>query len=165
MSELVERVRQAVAARLESELESLSVDGGPGGGVVDHRRRARELIADEFDRQAQYELEAGTGGLIGSSEVEEEALAHSVLDRLYGLGRLQALIDDPSIENININGADCVWVKRVGGTKELMGPIADSDDELIALIRHAAIYLGPSERRFDTGTPMLDIRLPDGSRL
>jgi Flp pilus assembly CpaF family ATPase len=165
MSELAERVRQAVASRLESELESLSVEEARPGVVVDHRRRARELIADELDRQARFELESGEDGLLGATVGEEEALARSVLDHLYGLGRLQALIDDPGIENININGADCVWVKRVGGVKERMAAVADSDEELIGLIRHAAVHLGPSERRFDTGTPMLDMRLPDGSRL
>ncbi len=164
MSDLVDRVRQAVASRLESELDALAAEEGAPVGV-DHRRRARELIALEMDRQAQTDLEAGGGGLIGTTEDEEEALARAVLDRLYGLGPLQALIDDQTIENININGADSVWVKRVGGTKERMGPVAANDEELIALIRHAAVHLAPSERRFDTGSPMLDMRLPDGSRL
>ncbi len=165
MSELVERVRQAVASRLEEEMEALGAEGAPIESIDDHHRRARELIALEFDRQAQSELQSGTGGLIELSQDQEDVLARSVLDRLYGLGRLQSLIDDPSIENININGADGVWVKRVGGGKERAPAVADSDEELIALIRHAAVHLSPSERRFDTGTPMLDMRLPDGSRL
>lgn len=164
-AELVGRVRQAVASRLEAELEAMAAEDESLLAVVDTRARARELIAMELDSQATSDLEAGIGGLITVSEADEERLAHSVLDTLYGLGRLQALIDDPSIENININGADGVWVKRVGGAKERVGPVADSDDELIALVRHAATHLGPSERRFDSGSPMLDMRLPDGSRL
>lgn len=165
MSDLAERVRQAVASRLEEELEALTSERAPAEALDEHHRRARELIAIEFDRQAQVELESGVGGIIELSQGEEEALAQSVLNRLYGLGQLQTLIDDPSIENININGADNVWVKRVGGGKERAPAVADSDEELIALIRHAAVHLSPSERRFDTGTPMLDMRLPDGSRL
>ena len=162
--DLVERVRQAVASGLGAELDD--TDAGPvRDPSSDQRDLARALIQRELDRQAQAEFEEGGSGLIVATPEEEERLAGSVLDLLYGLGRLQTLIDDPTIENININGADGVWVKRMGGEKELMAPVADSDEELIALIRHAATYLGPSERRFDSGSPMLDMRLPDGSRL
>jgi Flp pilus assembly CpaF family ATPase len=164
--ELVARVREAVASRLEAELEAMAAGSGPPVELDDHRDLARDLIHAELDRQARLDLDSGGGGgLIGASQAEEDELARSVLDTLYGLGRLQALIDDPSIENININGADGVWVKRVGGAKERVAPVAADDDELVALIRHAATHLGPSERRFDTGSPMLDMRLPDGSRL
>jgi len=165
-NELVSRVRAAVASRLEDELEAMATETGNVVALDAHRDLARELIHAELDREARHDLATGGGGgLIGASEAEEAELARSVLDTLYGLGRLQALIDDPTIENININGADGVWVKRVGGAKERVDPVAADDDELIALIRHAATHLGPSERRFDTGSPMLDMRLPDGSRL
>ncbi len=46
-----------------------------------------------------------------------------------------------------------------------MPPVADSDDELIDLVRAAAGRFGLSERRFDLARPELDLRLPDGSRL
>jgi Flp pilus assembly CpaF family ATPase len=45
------------------------------------------------------------------------------------------------------------------------GPVAESDDELVAMIRSAAARFGLSERRFDAAQPELDLRLPDGSRL
>jgi pilus assembly protein CpaF len=89
----------------------------------------------------------------------------SVLDALFGMGRLQALIDDPRIENIDINGCDRVWATFADGSKRMMEPIADSDDELIEMMRSAASRFGLSERRFDMGRPELDLRLPDGSRL
>ena len=92
-------------------------------------------------------------------------MAQAVLDALFGLGRLQALVDDERIENIDVNGCDEVWVTYADGVKVAAAPVADSDDELVALIRSAAARLGLSERRFDTAHPELDLRLPDGSRL
>ena len=54
---------------------------------------------------------------------------------------------------------------RTGGRIEAGPPVASSDEELVELIRNAAARLGRSERRFDTGNPFVDLRLPDGSRL
>jgi len=51
-----------------------------------------------------------------TAEAETLVLRHVVASQL-GLGRLQLLLDDDSIENIDINGCDNVWVKRADGTK------------------------------------------------
>jgi Flp pilus assembly CpaF family ATPase len=75
------------------------------------------------------------------------------------------LVDDSEIENIDVNGCDRVWVTYANGQKALAEPIADSDTELVELLRSAAARFGLSERRFDTAHPELDLRLPDGSRL
>jgi pilus assembly protein CpaF len=106
---------------------------------------------------------ASAGG--GANAEDEQRLAQGVLDALFGLGRLQSLIDDPDIENIDINGCDRVWITYADGTKELAAPVADSDEELIELVKSAASRFGLSERRFDRARPELDLRLPDGSRL
>ena len=53
----------------------------------------------------------------------------------------KALIDDPDIENIDVNGCDRVWVTYADGTKERCQPVADSDEELIELVRSAASSL------------------------
>ena len=92
-------------------------------------------------------------------------MAQSVLDALFGLGRLQALVDDPDIENIDVNGCDRVWATFADGTKRLMPAVADSDEELVDLVRSAAGRFGLSERRFDTARPELDLQLPGGARL
>jgi pilus assembly protein CpaF len=105
------------------------------------------------------------GGAADPAVDDEQRLAQDVLDALFGLGRLQGLIDDPDIENIDINGCDQVWVTYADGTKEQSVPVADSDQELIELVKSAASRFGLSERRFDMARPELDLRLPDGSRL
>jgi pilus assembly protein CpaF len=101
----------------------------------------------------------------GYDTEEEERLAKRVLDELFGLGRLQAFVDDPTIENIDINGCDRVWATFADGSKRMMSPVADSDAELVDVVRAAASRFGLSERRFDLACPQLDLRLPDGSRL
>jgi pilus assembly protein CpaF len=92
-------------------------------------------------------------------------VAQAVHDRLFGLGSLQRLLEDTSVENIDANGCDDVWVTRSDGTKERGPAIADSDDELIEMLRMTAARVGMTERRFDNGSPSLNLQLPDGSRL
>ncbi len=83
-----------------------------------------------------------------------------------GLGRLQLLLDEDDIENININGADRVWVKRADGIKEQVDPIADSDEELIELVQRAArAHHTGGERRIDSAKPIVDLHLAGGHRL
>ena len=109
--------------------------------------------------------QVGSAPVVPADADEEQLLAQTVLDALFGLGRLQALIDNVDIENIDINGCDRVWATFADGSKQLMPAIAESDDELIEMVRGAASRLGLTERRFDLARPEVDLRLPDGSRL
>ncbi|HEV8064162.1 MAG TPA: ATPase, T2SS/T4P/T4SS family [Acidimicrobiales bacterium] len=84
---------------------------------------------------------------------------------LFGLGVLQMFIEDPDVENIDVYGCDRTYVSYADGRKELVGPVAESDEELVAIVRAAAARFGLAERRFDSAQPELDLRLPDGSRL
>jgi Flp pilus assembly CpaF family ATPase len=77
----------------------------------------------------------------------------------------QPYLEDSSIENINANGADEVFVRYADGTRERVAPVASSDIELIDLVRTLAARVGLEERRFDLASPRLSLQLPDGSRL
>ncbi len=154
-AERVRRLRHAVA-------EELAAAGTAGLDLDDRRELARQLLVDRLRREA---LAAVASGSAVTGPGDERRLVDAVLDELFGLGRLQALIDDPTVENIDVNGCDCVWVTYADGSKVRAEPVADSDDELVGLVRHAAAHLSMSERRFDIGHPELDLRLPDGSRL
>ena len=129
---------------------------------ADEQALGRQLIADALDADAREALAAGRP--VRPPE-EDDALTQAVFDALFRLGRLQRLLDDPSVENINANGADQVWVRYADGRRERTDPIAASDEELIELVRNAAARLGIGERRFDLGSPRLSLQLPDGSRL
>ncbi|HZD67057.1 MAG TPA: ATPase, T2SS/T4P/T4SS family [Acidimicrobiales bacterium] len=152
---LVRRVQEKVAEGLgRAAAEGLDEEGRRAYGTS----LIRHALAGEARRTTR------TGLPLLSAE-EEDQVAAEVAAHLWGLGRLQRLIDDPPIENINVNGADVVWVSHANGTKDRALPVADSDEELVELIRRAAAHLGQHERRFDLGSPQLDLRLPDGSRL
>jgi len=159
---LVARLRGEVAERLTARLRADEEAGRARLGVEDQRRLARSLLAQALERQAGQALADGRPVL---DLAAEERVARQVLDALFGLGRLQPLLDDPEIENINANGCDQVFVRYADGRREPVDPIADSDAELVELLRAAASRLGIAERRFDLGTPSVNLRLPDGSRL
>ena len=84
---------------------------------------------------------------------------------LVGLGRLQTLLVDDTIEEVHILGCDQVRITRHGGGVDWAEPIADSDDELVEILQAAARRAGATERSLSTSKPTLDLQLPDGSRL
>jgi pilus assembly protein CpaF len=152
---LASTLRQRVAEDLAgSEASSLTGD--------DRREFARQRTFLHLDALGETGDDGSPGRL---SLDEEQRLAQAVLDALFGLGRLQALVDDSEIENIDINGCDRVWASFADGSKRLMGPVAESDEELVDLIRSAAGRFGLAERRFDMARPELDLQLPGGARL
>jgi Flp pilus assembly CpaF family ATPase len=128
----------------------------------DERQYARSLIVQVLEDHARAEISDGRRPL---SNDDEEGVADAIHAALFGVGRLQPLLDDPEVENIDINGADRVFVGYADGREEMYGPVADSDDELIELIQVLAANVGLTSRPFDSANPQLDLRLPDGSRL
>jgi pilus assembly protein CpaF len=154
-ADLVSRLRIEVA-------DDLSEASGYELTLDDRRELARQLTLTRLERHAAESLECGETPL---DLADEERVARAVIDALFGLGRLQTLIDNHDIENIDVNGCDRVWVTLADGTKMRVESAADSDAELAEMLRSAAARFGLSERRFDMSHPELDLRLPDGSRL
>lgn len=92
---------------------------------------------------------------------ESEALAHDACDELMGFGPIQALIEDDGINDIVVNGPNNVFIEREG--KLSSAPVRFLDDNHV--IRVIQRILAPIGRRVDESTPMVDARLPDGSRV
>ena len=65
----------------------------------------------------------------------------------------QPYLEDPSIENINANGADEVFVRYADGTREQVDPVASSDAELVELVRTLAARVGPRRAPLRPGLP------------
>ncbi|HEX8858754.1 MAG TPA: ATPase, T2SS/T4P/T4SS family [Actinomycetes bacterium] len=159
---LVKRFRQEVGDRLANQRRDDAAVGLPPMSPEDERQFARAVIAQILEEYARQEIAAGRTPLQAE---EEEAVAAGVHAALFGVGRLQPLLDDPDIENIDVNGCDNVFVSYADGRELPVEPVADSDDELVDLIQVLGAYSGLSSRPFDTANPQLDLRLPDGSRL
>jgi pilus assembly protein CpaF len=159
---VVKRLRGEVGDRLAEQRRLDAAGGIPPMSGEDERQFARALVAQVLEEYARSEI---TVGRIPPNAAEEEELAAAIHAALFGVGRLQPLLEDQQVENIDINGCDRVFVGYADGREVMAEPVAESDDELIDLIQVLAAYSGLSSRPFDTANPQLDLRLPDGSRL
>lgn len=161
--DLVQRIQKTVGDRLHAARKTRAQAGQSPLTAPDEHQFARTLIADVLREEAAMQIAAGLSPLDPDSEQE---LADGVHARIFGSGRLQPLLDDETIENIDFNGCDEVWVTRAGQAKhERVGPIARTDEELIGQIQQLGSYAGLNSRPFDSANPELDLRLADGSRL
>ncbi len=98
---------------------------------------------------------------IAMSAAEQAGLVESVLDELTGHGPLEALLHDPSVSDVLCNGFNQVYIEQNG--KLVLTDIRFRDDRhLIHTIQRMVARIG---RRIDESSPMVDARLPDGSRV
>ncbi len=160
--DLVRSLRVQVADRLNEQRRRDQMSGVTAMSVDDEREYARSLIIQVLEDHARYEI---ADGRAAPDADDEAALATAVHSALFGVGRLQPLLDDPEVENIDINGCDRVFVQYGDGREAALPPVADDDDELVELIQVLAAHTGLSSRPFDSANPQLDLRLPDGSRM
>lgn len=95
------------------------------------------------------------------TQVDRERLTEELVDETLGLGPLEVLMNDPTISDILINGPSQVYVERRGRLE--LTPIKFRDlNHLIELVQRIVGRVG---RRIDESSPLVDARLPDGSRL
>ena len=161
--EVVQQLRRQTAERLRAERRRRAETGQPPLAGEDERQLGRSLIAAELDGYRRDQVLAGAGPL--TTVDDDRAIADAVHAAIFGLGRLEPLITDPDLLEINVNGCDRVWLHHADGAVTAGPPVADSDAELIDWVRTAATYSGLTSRAFDTANPWLEVRLPDGSRL
>ncbi len=159
---LVRRLRVSVAELLGEQRRRDQAVGVPPMSNEDEREYARSLIVQVLEDHARAEI---AGGRVPPDAAQEAQLVHAVHAALFGVGRLQPLLDDPTVENIDVNGCDQVFVQYADGREEMVGAVAESDEELVELVQVLAAHSGLTSRPFDSANPQLDLRLPDGSRL
>ncbi len=112
----------------------------------------RGLIAGLLDRESQT---------MPLSLYERDGVITDVLNEIFGLGPLEALLRDPEISDILVNRFDQVYVERDGQLFET--PIVfQNDQHLFRIIERIVSMVG---RRIDESSPMVDARLQDGSRV
>ncbi|WP_419995895.1 CpaF family protein [Streptomyces boninensis] len=159
---LVKRFRQEAGDRIATQRHQDQIDNVAPMSSEDERHFARAVIAQILESYARDEINAGRTPFDAETEEGYAAAVHAAL---FGVGRLQPLLDDPEVENIDINGFDQVFVGYADGREVKANPVAESDEELVELIQVLGAYSGLSSRPFDSANPQLDLRLPDGSRL
>jgi pilus assembly protein CpaF len=98
---------------------------------------------------------------VAVSPTELAALVEQTLDELTGYGPLEVLLSDPGVSDVLVNGHDRVFVEREG--KLALTDVRFRDDRhLLHTIQRMVARIG---RRIDESSPMVDARLPDGSRV
>ena len=95
------------------------------------------------------------------SSAERERLSREVLDEVFGLGPLEPLLQDPTINDILVNTHKHVYIERAGLLEET-GVMFKDDAHLMHIIEKIVAAVG---RRVDESSPMVDARLADGSRV
>ena len=135
---------------------------GRVGVAVDVVRRIMErVLASDVPLERGAVTEAASRLLAEEGPLAPIGTAERVADALVGLGPLEALLRDPAVSDVLVNGPDDVWVERSGELARSDVTFADPDGIVAAVER----MISPLGLRIDRASPMVDARLPDGSRL
>src|SRR3954467_10099949 len=95
------------------------------------------------------------------SAIEKERVQSDLLDEVFGLGPLEPLLRDPKVSDILVNNRNLVYVER-GGLLQKTDVVFRDDRHVMQVIERIVSKVG---RRVDESSPMVDARLPDGSRV
>ncbi len=117
---------------------------------------------DATRREVETRLqEAFTSARLTLPESAKVELLRGVMNEFFGFGPIQPLLDDSSVSEVMVNGPTRVYVER-RGKLELSNVKFDDDDHVRRIIDRIILPLG---RRVDADSPLVDARLPDGSRV
>jgi pilus assembly protein CpaF len=126
------------------------------GRLIERARSGEGGVALEAEVRALVEAEAAP-----LPEADREALCERVVLLARGLGPLEPLLSDPSVDEVMVNGPDAVYVERRGRLEHTPVSFPNEAELLHAIER----ILAPLGRRVDEASPLCDARLPDGSRV
>ncbi|MEW6242697.1 MAG: CpaF family protein [Bacillota bacterium] len=133
--------------------------------LVDDPDARSWLESDPIPEQHKVKLKAKIMSLLQEEEsvspLDRDQVTEDLFAEILGYGPLQPLLDDPDVTEIMVNSANQVYVER-GGRIQLTDVKFSSDAQILRLIDKIVSPLG---RRIDEGCPMVDARLPDGSRV
>ncbi|HEY0387100.1 MAG TPA: CpaF family protein [Gaiellales bacterium] len=142
-ADIKNRVHMAVISEVGPKLSNTAID----------RDALRDHVASSIDGHLRAEP--------GLSREDRALVAEAVADDILGHGPIERLLADDSVTEIMINGPLDVWVERAGRLYEV--PIRFQDEShLRRIINKIVAQVG---RRIDESSPMVDARLPDGSRV
>ena len=135
-----------------------------------HAQLIEELDLSKLERLDDSELRRQVMALVGDfaraerlvlNTSELDALGSSVFDEMTGLGPIEPLLKDDTVNDILINGPFQVYVERRGELEVTPVKFRDND-HLLRIVNRIVASVG---RRIDESQPMVDARLPDGSRV
>lgn len=144
LSGLKERASQALYERLGSRITDSSLE----------EAELHQFVKDELRAVVDEEQ-------VPLSQGERQRLTREIIDDVLGHGPMQRYLDDPSVTEIMVNRADQIYVER-NGQLFLTDTKFTNEDALRRVIERIVTRIG---RRIDESSPLVDARLPDGSRV
>ena len=135
-----------------------------------HRTLISRLDLEKLSRvnssQARHAVAGMISEIITSQRIpinlnEQDKMQEELLDEVFGLGPLEPLLRDKSISDIMVNGKDNIFIEKGGILRRVNATFRD-DRHLLQIIDRIVSRIG---RRVDESSPMVDARLPDGSRV
>jgi pilus assembly protein CpaF len=141
-AELKNRIHLALVSELGPRLFEVE-----DGGAV--RSRVESEIRDQLAQER------------GLSRDDRQRLEAEIADDIFGYGPLERLLADPSVSEIMVNGPKDIWIERAGRLSETPLTFTDASH----LRRIITKMVGQIGRRIDESSPLVDARLPDGSRV
>lgn len=148
-------MKRAVHQEVVSTLDLTSLGRLGEDQLHDEVRRQAEGLCLEKCEQLPLEQQSRL------SQEHRDRLVAEVMDETFGLGPLEPLMADPTVSDILVNGPKTVYVERRGRLERTRVSFLD-DRHLMQIVQRIA---GQTGRRVDETSPMVDARLPDGSRL
>ena len=150
--------------KLSRRLEYQSIKGDLHERLIDEMNTAGLLVRP--DEELKQFVNEFVERILSTEDLplndsERTRLAEDLLEETLGSGPLAPLMGDPAISDILVNRFDAVFVERFGVIESTDIRFRD-EDHLIRIITRIAARVG---RRIDTASPMVDARLPDGSRV
>ncbi len=135
-----------------------------------HRRLIEEINLSALEKLPEEEMRKHISGLVSQYVVAErlalnqqelEDFVIEILDEMTGLGPIEPLLKDPTVNDILINGHECVYVERAGLLEPTLVRFKD-EPHLLRIVNKIVSAVG---RRVDESQPLCDARLLDGSRI
>jgi pilus assembly protein CpaF len=125
-------------------------------------QEAKQVPIEQLRRECSNKIDA----LLGEqgyplTAPEKDQLLHEVMNEVFGFGPLEQFLTDPEISDILVNGPRKVYIEKYGRLELTDASFADNE-HLMRVIARIGSNVG---RRIDESSPMLDARLPDGSRV
>jgi hypothetical protein len=136
--------RQIASALADERVRRHHADE-PLATLEEERSIARRVAKERLTGPAS----AAPWGRPTLSDPDERALIEEAIAGVLGLGRLEPLLEDEEITDIHIRGNCPVWVKMRDGSRSSVGPLVDTDEELVEFIRRIATRMCARETRFD----------------
>jgi len=141
-------IKKKIHAKIVSEIKELDVDDECEKGNLE--QNITNFVETVLDEESTY-----------LSKSDKQKIISEILDETIGFGPINKLINDPTISEIMVNGAEQVYVEKHG--KLVLSDVRFRDDQHIMHVIEKIV--APIGRRIDESSPMVDARLPNGSRV